>query len=200
MEKKKRLILLGGLLISLVSFYLGFNSWLKSKEEAAVPPPVVTPVKPPQATVVSQTGQKQPQTQEPQKTEQKPTEQKPVVKEEKTTTEQKTQQGKIEEKPEETKKEKVAAEQKPQQKEEKVSTSRAVKAQKLPKKLYTVQIGAFVNKENAQKLLKKAEGLGYRAFMVEEDNFYKVRIKVASSNINEDLQKIKKTFGSAILK
>ena len=43
-------------------------------------------------------------------------------------------------------------------------------------KLYRVQIGAFRNRENAERLLKSALAVGFPAFIIYEDGYYKVQV------------------------
>ncbi|WP_340690075.1 SPOR domain-containing protein [Hydrogenobacter thermophilus] len=44
--KRERLVVLLGILVALVFFYLGLNAWIKNKEEKITPPPVVIQPKP----------------------------------------------------------------------------------------------------------------------------------------------------------
>ncbi|NAZ06637.1 MAG: SPOR domain-containing protein, partial [Thermocrinis sp.] len=41
--KKERLLILLGVLVALIFFYVGLNKWLESKPESAPPPVVVRP-------------------------------------------------------------------------------------------------------------------------------------------------------------
>lgn len=43
-------------------------------------------------------------------------------------------------------------------------------------KLYTIQVGAFRNKENAKKRLNQLSELGYYGFIKEEEGYFKVRL------------------------
>ena len=45
-----------------------------------------------------------------------------------------------------------------------------------PERLYRVQIGAFKNRENADRLLYELEGKGYPAFILYEDGVFKVQV------------------------
>jgi hypothetical protein len=46
--RKERLLILLGILVALIFFYVGLNKWLESKPESAPPPVVVKPTpKPP---------------------------------------------------------------------------------------------------------------------------------------------------------
>ncbi|MCS6876124.1 MAG: SPOR domain-containing protein, partial [Aquificaceae bacterium] len=67
-------------------------------------------------------------------------------------------------------------------------------------KTYTVQVGAFKEKERAIKVMEKAKSMGYQVTLVEEDKFYKVRLTVHTGNLQAELSKLRKTFGGAILK
>ncbi len=42
--------------------------------------------------------------------------------------------------------------------------------------------------------------MGYKVTIVEEDNFYKVRVLVKTDDINSELRKLRGTFGGAIVK
>ncbi|MFN7065612.1 MAG: SPOR domain-containing protein [Aquificaceae bacterium] len=165
--KKERLIVLLGLLIALIFFYLGLNQWLKTKEEVQ-PPPVTVKPPPPQEQEIAPKPEAPPQDKK-EEAPQKPPEKDPIAQRIK------------EEKSVETK------------------TPQRKKAPKAETKSHTVQVGAFLNKEKAQKVAEKAERMGYKVSIVEEDNFYKVRLKIASEDINSELKKLRNTFGGAIL-
>ena len=206
--KRERLIILLGILIALIFFYFGLDEWLKSKEEQVSPPPVV--VKP-----------TSPQTQPPQTP---PTEKQEVKKEEakqeaKPTPKQEEKEDllakKIKEEKEKASKESVAkaeggkdkikVEKQVPQKEHMEEASKTHKEEKKqqqvkPVKTYTVQVGAFTNENNAKKAAEKARKMGYSVKIVEEDNFYKVRLIVRTDNIESELSKLRKAFGSAIIK
>lgn len=192
--KKERLIILAGILVALVFFYLGLNEWLKSKEEQVQPPPLVVK----QAPEVKEQAQAQtppPPVQEDQKAPQEK-ESPPQALEDKT-------QDKIAKKMSEEKKKDKAQETKAEAKTEtkveaKTPTTEGTKTSKL--KTYTVQIGAFKSKDGAEKTVEKAKKMGYTAKIVEEDNFYKVRLLVKTEDINSELGKLRKAFGGAIVK
>lgn len=170
--KRERLIVLLGVLVALVFFYLGLNEWMKSKEEKTQPPPVVVnppAVPPPPPPAV------QPPAPPAQEQVQPPPE--------------KREQDQIAQK--------IKEELKEEKKERPEERKRVVKA---PQKTYTVQIGAFINREGAEKVASKARRLGYRVSIVEEDNFYKVRLSVTTSDIQSELAKLRSIFGGAILK
>ncbi len=191
--KRERLIILLGILVALIFFYLGLNEWLKSKEEQVSPPPVV--VKP--------TSPQTQQTQTP------PTEKQEVKKEEakqeaKPTPKQEEKEDllakKIREEKEKASKESVA---KAEGGKDKINGEKEVpqKEHKVkPIRTYTVQVGAFTKEDNAKKVAEKARKMGYSVKVVEEDNFYKVRLIVRTDNIESELSKIRKVFGSAIIK
>lgn len=173
--KRERLVVLLGLLVATIFFYLGLNAWLKNKEEKVIPPPVVIQPKPKEATPQTQTAQP------------------PTPPAEKTPT--------SEEKPHEEKKEREAQKVKEEPIAQKIKEEKKiVKKEEHKKKTYTVQIGAFSNAENARKALKKAEKLGYKGSIVQEGGLYKVRLKVATADIKKDVSKLKSHFGSVILK
>ena len=60
-------------------------------------------------------------------------------------------------------------------------------------------MGAFTIENYAKKAAEKARNMGYSVKIVEEDNFYKVRLIVRSDNIESELSKLRKAFGSAII-
>jgi len=182
--KRERLIILLGVLVALVFFYLGLNEWLKTKEEKVQPPPLV--VKP------SSQKKEEPQAQQPPastklepKSEPKKQEEKQEIKEAQKTKEQDVIAQKIKEE------KKTEALQK---------TKEGEKVTKVPLKTYTVQIGAFKSKESAEKVVERARKMGYKVNIVEEDNFYKVRVLVKTDDINSELRKLRGTFGGAIVK
>jgi len=198
--RKERLLILLGTLIALISFYVGLNKWLESKPESAPPPVVVKPT-PPQPTSPQQEGKpneeakveekKQASLPEPQKQEEdliakKIQEEK--NKEEKIKEVQKTQESKN-----------LTAQKQETQKE----VAKQEKQAEKPKgevREYVIQIGAFSSKENADRALEKAKSMGYRAEIVNEDNFYKVRVRVKTDDPKKVLAKLKATFGGAIIK
>lgn len=67
-------------------------------------------------------------------------------------------------------------------------------------RIYMVQVGAFKDKEKAERVAEKAKKMGYSVKIVEEDYFYKVRLVVHTDNIESELNKLRKSFGSAIIK
>ena len=185
MDKRKRLVLLIGILVALVSFYVGLNMWISSKQENVQPlPTVVRPSPQPQI--------QQPPTQPPTQPEDK--EDKKVV--EKDLLAQKIQEEKgttaAERKEKESEKPLDSAVKKEKQEERKAG-ERAVKT-------YTVQVGAFINKENALKALNKARSMGYSGTIREEDGFHKVLITVKTSDIRSEIKKLRVSFGGAIIK
>lgn len=196
--RKERLLILLGILVALIFFYVGLNKWLESKPESTPPPVVVRPT-PPQPAQPTSPPQEEKAKEEPEAEEKKqtppPEPQKPKedliakkIQEEKTKEVQKTQEGKnLTTQKQETRKE-VAKQEKQAEK---------------PKgevKEYVIQIGAFSSKENAEKALEKAKSMGYRAEIVSEDKFYKVRVRVKTDDPNRVLAKLRSSFGGAIIK
>ncbi len=201
--KKHRTILLLGILVALVFFYFGLNTWMNSqKEEKFVPPPVVKKdiVKPqpkPQTQPQQVAKQEKPSPAENQaqkkeesknlqakKVPQPPKEEKPISKKE----------PKKVEKPKMAKPKKAVAKlPKKQAKKPQVKAKEGTKSLKS----FIVQIGAYTKKANASRALKKAKAMGYRAFIVEEDNFYKVRVKLTTSNLKTHLAKLRTKFPGA---
>ncbi|SNZ14939.1 SPOR domain-containing protein [Hydrogenobacter hydrogenophilus] len=195
--KKERLVVLIGTLVAIIFFYLGFNAWLKNKEEKITPPPVV--IKPQPKEIPKQV--------EPTPPAEKPKEEKST--EQKVKVEEKKELPKEEKKAEKFIKERIKEEKEPQKKEEKVEKAveekikeekRQEKTTKVKSKTYIVQVGAFSSMENAQKALRKAKSLGYKGVIVEEGGLYKVRLKVITADINKDLGKLKSHFGSVLVK
>ncbi|ADO46260.1 Sporulation domain protein [Hydrogenobacter thermophilus TK-6] len=178
--KRERLVVLLGILVALVFFYLGLNAWIKNKEEKITPPPVVIQPKPKQTA---------PPTPPPPEPAQPPAEEKPKEEEKKAK--------KVEEKP--IVKKVKPAEEKPKEEKRKEEVKRPEK-ENLKQKTYLVQVGAFSKAENAQKALKKAKDLGYKGSIVEEDGLYKVRLKITTADIGKDVSRLKGQFGSVIIK
>ncbi|MCX8164575.1 MAG: SPOR domain-containing protein [Aquificaceae bacterium] len=207
--KREKLIILLGILMALVFFYLGLNEWLKTKEERIQPPPVtVKPTSPKQPTTTEEVQKKEPEKTTNIQGEEKPQQRQetPIV--QKVPTQEAKEEVREQKKEEQHKKTKVEqkdliAQKVKQEKEESKPKNREATA-KLPEKkelkVYTVQIGAFKDKERARGLVERANSMGYEAKVVEEDNFYKVRLTVRTNNINQELGKLRKTFGGAILK
>ncbi len=191
--KKERLIILLGILVALVFFYLGLNEWLKTKEEQVQPPPVTVKPSPqkqetPQETPPTSTPEaKQPPKSETEKA-------MPQQEQEKKQASEENKKDLIAQKIREEKSSRKGTEVKP----ESTPQKKEVKTTRL--KTYTVQVGAFVNKESAEKQAQKARKMGYKTSIVEEENFYKVKVTVSTDNIEAELRKLKSTFGGAILK
>jgi len=193
--RKERLLILLGTLIALIFFYVGLNKWLESKSESVPPPVVVKPTPPPPASPPQEEKakeepkveeKKQAPPPEPQKQKEDLIAQK--IQEEKTKEVQKTPESKnLTAQRQETRKE-VAKQEKQAEK-----PKREVRE-------YVIQIGAFSSKENADRALGKAKSMGYRGEIVNEDNFYKVRVRVKTDDPKKVLAKLKATFGSAIIK
>ncbi|AHE96197.1 sporulation protein [Thermocrinis ruber] len=193
--RRERLLILLGTLIALIFFYVGLNKWLESKPESAPPPVVVKPT-PPQPASPQQEGKpkeeakveekKQTPPPEPQKQKEDLIAQK--IQEEKTKEVQKTQERKN------------LTAQKQETREEVAKREKQAEKPKGEVKEYVIQIGAFSSKENADRALEKAKSMGYRGEIVNEDNFYKVRVRVKTDDPKKVLAKLKATFGGAIIK
>ncbi|MFN4319636.1 MAG: SPOR domain-containing protein, partial [Aquificaceae bacterium] len=168
--KRERLVILLGLLVALVFFYLGLNEWLKSKEEQVKPPPVVVKPVPKQQEAPPTTL---PPTEKPKQEEQP----KPPAPEKEAKREQEKKEDMLAQKIREEK-------QKPVKKE----------VNKKESKTYLVQVGAFKDKAKAENAAQKAKNMGYSVKIVEEDDFYKVRVIVNTDNIGSELDKLKKAF------
>ena len=186
--RRERLLILLGTLIALIFFYVGLNKWLESKSESAPPPVVIKPA-PPQPAF--------PQQEEKAKEE-------PKVEEKKQTPPVETQKPKEDLIAQKIREEKIKEVQKTHQKQEaRKEVAKQEKQAEKPKrevKEYVIQIGAFSSKENADRALEKAKSMGYRGEIVNEDNFYKVRVRVKTDDPKKVLAKLKTTFGGAIIK
>jgi type IV secretory pathway VirB10-like protein len=196
--RKERLLILLGIFVALIFFYVGLIKWLESKPESAPPPVVVKPTpKPPvQPTSPSQEekAEEEPKAEEKEQTPPpEPQKQKEdliaqKIQEEKTKEVQKTQEGKN------------LTAQKQEAWKEVAKQEKQAEKQKGEVKEYVIQIGAFSSKENAEKALEKAKSMGYRGEIVNEDNFYKVRVRVKTDDPNKVLAKLRSSFGGAIIK
>ncbi len=225
--QKHRLALLLGMLVALIFFYLGVNTWMESQESEVAPPPVVR-IKPP-VQIKPATEPVKPQTPKPvekptkqiTKTPKKVEEPKPVRK--LTESKQKSEIKNPVQKPVQKKEVKnVAQAPKPQTKKplEKKTVEKQPKPQQKkvekqkPKQVakkttgksvtkhvkeYVVQIGAFKVKSNADKSLNLAKGKGYEAFIIEEDGLYKVRVRVRAENLKTALRSVRKNFRNAFV-
>ncbi len=206
--KRERLVILLGILIALVFAYLGLNEWLKSRQAESPPPPMVIKPqpKPKEETKTTEVKEEKPAEQEAKKDliakkikEEKAISQKEEPIAQKTKEESKQQARKedktisIDAQQKQPEQQKTIAYKKEGEQQERRRVKRPIK------KSYVVQIGAFKDKENAQKALTKVEKMGYKAQIVEEDTYYKVRINIKTANINEELRRLRSTFGGAIV-
>jgi len=206
--RKERLLILSGILIALIFFYLGLNKWLESKPESAPPPVVVRPTSPqPTSPPQEEKAKEEPKAEEKKETQKQKEDliakkiQEEKKKEEEAKGVQKTLESKnLTAQKQETRKESEKVE------EEKIQESTVAKQEKQaekPKgevKEYVIQIGAFSSKENADKALKKAKSMGYKGEIVSEDKFYKVRVRIKTDDPKKVLAKLKSAFGGAIIK
>ena len=206
--RKERLLILSGILIALIFFYLGLNKWLESKPESAPPPVVVRPTSPqPTSPPQEEKAKEEPKAEEKKETQKQREDliakkiQEEKKKEEEAKGVQKTLESKnLTAQKQETRKESEKVE------EEKIQESTVAKQEKQaekPKgevKEYVIQIGAFSSKENADKALKKAKSMGYKGEIVSEDKFYKVRVRIKTDDPKKVLAKLKSAFGGAIIK
>ena len=198
--RKERLFILLGTLIALISFYVGLNKWLESKSEGAPPPVVVKPT-PPQPTSPQQEGKPN----EEAKVEEKKQASLPESQKQeedliaKKIQEEKNKEEKIKE-VQKTQESKNLTAQKQETQKEVAKQEKQAEKPKGEVREYVIQIGAFSSKENADRALEKAKSMGYRGEIVNEDNFYKVRVRVKTDDPKKVLAKLKATFGSAIIK
>ena len=196
--RKERLLILLGTLIALIFFYVGLNKWLESKPESAPPPVVVKPtppqpaqpISPPQEEEAKEETKVEEKKQTPPAELQKQKEDLIVqkIREEKTKEVQKTQESKN------------LTTQKQEARKEIAKQEKQAEKPRGEVKEYVIQIGAFSSKENAEKALEKAKSMGYKAEIVSEDKFYKVRVRVKTDDPKKVLAKLKATFGGAIIK
>ncbi|EDP75004.1 SPOR domain-containing protein [Hydrogenivirga sp. 128-5-R1-1] len=220
--QKHRLVLLLGILVALVFFYFGVNTWMESQQKRVAPPPVVRskppveikrqtkPIKPIQPKPAQQQVQKvakpapKPQPAKPQP---KPTAQKPAPKPQKPVAKAQPKPAKPqpEKKPAKVVKEqpkpqpKREAVEKPPQKVAKASKPKAESKKVAKLRDYVVQIGAFKVKANAEKRLKLAKQKGYEAFIIEEDGLHKVRVRVKAESLISALKKVRTSFQNAFV-
>jgi cell division protein FtsN len=209
--RKKRLLILLGILVALIFFYVGLDEWLESKPESAPPPAVVRPT-PKQPVQPTSPPQEEKAKEEPKVEEKKETQkqkedliaqkiQEEKKKEEETKGVQKTLESKkLTAQKQETRKE---SEKVGEEKIQKSTVAEQEKQAEKPKrevKEYVIQIGAFSSKENADRALEKAKSMGYKGEIVSEDRFYKVRVRVKTDDPKKVLAKLKATFGGAIIK
>jgi DedD protein len=198
--RKERLLILLGILVALIFFYVGLNKWLESKPESAPPPVVVRPApkqptSPPQEEKAKEEPKAEEKKQTPPPEPQKPKEdliakkiQEEKNKEEKTKEVQKTQESKN------------LTTQNQEARKEVAKQEKQAEKQKGEVKEYVIQIGAFSSKENADRALEKAKSMGYKGEIVSEDKFYKVRVMVKTDDPNKVLAKLRSAFGGAIIK
>jgi type IV secretory pathway VirB10-like protein len=196
--KKERLLILLGILIALIFFYVGLNKWLESKPESAPPPVVVRPTPPQPAQPISppkeEKAKEEPNAEEKKQTP-PPEPQKPKedliakkIQEEKTKEVKKNQEGKN------------LTTQKQEARKEVAKQEKQAEKPKGEVKEYVIQIGAFSSKENADRALEKAKSMGYKGEIVSEDKFYKVRVRVKTDDPKKALAELKSSFGGAIIK
>jgi Sporulation related domain. len=193
--RKEMLLILSGILTASIFFKVGLNKWLESKPESTPPPVVVRPAPPqPISSLQEEKAKEEPKAEEKKQTPPtEPQKQKEDLiarntQDEKTKEVQKTQESKnLKARKQETRK-KVAKQEKQAEK-----PKREVKE-------YVIQIGTFSSKEKADRALKKAKGMGYKAEIVREDKLYKVRVRVKTDNPKKVLAGLRSAFGSATIK
>ncbi len=196
--RKERLLILLGTLIALIFFYVGLNKWLESKPESAPPPVVVRPAPPQPAQPISP-PQEEKAKEEPKAEEKKQTPPPELQKQKEDLIAQKIQEEKTKE-VQKTQEGKNLTAQKQEARKEVAKQEKQAEKPKGEVKEYVIQIGAFSSKENADRALEKAKSMGYRAEIVSEDKFYKVRVRVKTDDPNKVLAKLRSTFGGAIIK
>jgi cell division protein FtsN len=206
--RKERLLILSGILIALIFFYLGLNKWLESKPESAPPPVVVRPTSPqPTSPPQEEKAKEEPKAEEKKETQKQKEDliakkiQEEKKKEEETKGVQKTLESKkLTAQKQETRKESEKVEEEKIQKSTVAEQEKQAEKPKGEVKEYVIQIGAFSSKENADRALKKAKGMGYKGEIVSEDKFYKVRVRVKTDDPKKVLAELRSAFGGAIIK
>jgi cell division protein FtsN len=206
--RKERLLILSGILIALIFFYLGLNKWLESKPESAPPPVVVRPTSPqPTSPPQEEKAKEEPKAEEKKETQKQKEDliakkiQEEKKKEEEAKGVQKTLESKkLTAQKQETQKESEKVEEEKIQKSTVAEQEKQAEKPKGEVKEYVIQIGAFSSKENADKALKKAKGMGYKGEIVSEDKFYKVRVRVKTDDPKKVLAELRSAFGGAIIK
>ena len=200
MTGKHRLIFLGVLVVGLILFYLGLNTWMKQEDQKTPPAPVV--IKQPEAEKQQGEEQKKPElgekslAQESQQT----TEQTTPVAQQLAKEEKKEEEGKEVQKKAETPK----APQVEKQEERAVAKKETKKVTETPKKktreelkTFVFQVGAFKNKENALKVVSMAKKEGLEAKIIEKEGFYKVRVYAKAPSYEVAYKKVKSHFKDA---
>jgi len=190
MQKKHRLIFLVTVLVGLILFYFGVDTWMKQKQvKENQPPPIVlkpvAPVKP-----KTQTSEKKAQEK---KVELSQTAKKEVKQEEKKKEEAKGT--------EEKKKQIVKREVKQKKQGKKVETAKKVSKTKrkvVKTKIYKFQVGAFRYRENAYKMVKIVRRKGFNAKIVKAGSLYRVYAYVEAENYWQAKRRIRKYFKDAI--
>jgi len=196
--RKERLLILLGILIALIFFYVGLNKWLESKPESAPPPVVVRPAPPQPAQPISP-PQEEKAKEEPKAEEKKQTPPPELQKQKEDLIAQKIQEEKTKE-VQKTQEGKNLTAQKQEARKEVAKQEKQAEKPKGEVRDYVIQIGAFSSKENADRALEKAKSMGYRAEIVSEDKFYKVRVRVKTDDPKKVLAKLRSAFGGAIIK
>ncbi len=200
MVGKHRLIFLGTLLVGLLLFYFGVNTWMEQKAKENIPPPIV--IKHPEEKAEDQVKDEkslQPTSQTPsqeklaQKSQpkgsesfkQKPETQKFAVKEQKSV-------NKVERKVKESKEMKTVAKKETQRKTE---TQPRKSSQKL--KTYVFQVGAFKNRANALRMVEVVKRKGFNAKLVKKGELYKVYVYTKAPSYAYAYRKVKRHFREA---
>ena len=203
MASKHRLIFLGTLLVGLLLFYFGVNTWMEQKAKENVPPPPIVIKQPEKETKEQVKEEKKPQ-------DVAQISSKEVKQELEKTTKQESSKPK-------TETQKVAQETQPKpsvEKQEKKVTKkeekRAVakketrKVTKTPTKqtskrlkTYVFQVGAFKNKANALKMVRIAKRKGFSAKLVKKGELYKVYVYTKAPSFTYAYKKVKKHFKEA---
>ena len=190
MASKHRLIFLGTLLVGLLLFYFGVNTWMEQKSRENTPPPPIV-IKQPKEKQQSKIEMKKEEIQKVETPSLQPKEQKKEQKAEK-----KVEHKKSPQEPSQKPKQSVKKEQK---KKKILYMAKISKKKKIRRriKIYVFQIGAFRNKENALKALRIAKRKGFIANIVRTGKIYKVYVYAKSPSYIYAYKKVKKHFKDA---
>lgn len=218
--QKHRLVLLLGILVALIFFYLGVNTWMENQGSGKTPPPVVRvkppvqikppspPVKPetPKPETAQDTGDSEKvERAKPVRVVKEPTPKPEIKKVERKAVAKTTDSQKATEKP------KSASKKDSKAKAEKTQLKKRTKVEEKPKKVvkktagkrstkeFIVQIGAFKKKENADRALNAAKSKGYDTFVIEEEGLYKVRVRVKATSLISALKSVRRDFKNSFV-
>ncbi len=193
--RKETMLILSGILTASIFFKVGLNKWLESKPESTPPPVVVRPATP---QLIS-SPQEEKAKEEPKAEEKKQTPPAEPQKQKEDLIAKNTQKEKTKE-VRKTQEGKNLTAQKQATRKEVAKQGKQAEKPKREVKEYVIQIGTFSSKEKADRALKKAKSMGYKAEIVREGKLYKVRVRVKTDNPKKVLAELRSAFGSATIK